>query len=98
MYALQRRPLVLAIPLIAVVALVVLLARANFWAAGSGHPARWSSAVVSPDGTRVTVSYTVDGCFGSADAHADEGRDAVTITVLVQDPAGVSCHTSSESR
>lgn len=98
MNLLERHRLALAWALIALIALIVVLVRANPWSASDGHPERWSSPVVSANGTRVTVTFTVDGCFRDADAETAEGRDAVTITVLVHDPAGTSCDVAEQAR
>ncbi|HEU5038476.1 MAG TPA: hypothetical protein VFT70_15830 [Nocardioides sp.] len=98
MKVLHRHPLLLAIPLIAAIALIVVLVRANPRYGAPGRPEPWSSPVVSADGTRVTISYTVPGCSRSEHTETAEGRDEVTITVLVGDDADTPCGESTRQR
>ena len=98
MHTLERHRLTIAFVLLAVVALIVVLVRASPWTVHDGRLARWTAPVVSADGTQVTVTYTVDGCIRDADAATAEDPDAVTITVLVRDPAGTDCGRSAEAR
>jgi hypothetical protein len=98
MHPLQRSPLLLEIVPIAVVALIIVLVRASSWTGQTGRPEPWWSPEVSADGTHVTVSYTVGGCFRSEHTETAEGRDRVTITVLVSGDGGAACAESAQER
>jgi hypothetical protein len=97
-HLLRWRRLVLALALIAVVAGIIVLVRSEEWTGPHGRPEPWSSPRVSVDGRRVTVAYSVGGCFGSERTETAEGRDEVTITVLVREHPDDTCSDLAQER